>query len=271
MNKRILLKGILAGLITLLLNACGTNSSWEEEEQSIEVSDRIVTEDVKIEWEFDDNQDFDKETLIRLQITNNEEAIEEFEMNHEKLLHLIIVSKDLSYFNHVHPEYKGKGVFEIANEFPAGGEYSMVADFKPTDGNSMSKMEWVTVEGETIQPSPVTVDDSLEKTVDGKKVSLSIDPQLEAGKELTLKFTLSEESTSQPISDLEPYLGSIGHVVVFSEDGERYLHVHALEDQGSGPEALFETNFPESGIYKIWGQFQKDGEVFTVPFVVNVS
>ena len=235
MNKRILLKGILAGLITLLLNACGTNSSWEEEEQSIEVSDRIVTEDVKIEWEFDDNQDFDKEKLIRLQITNNEEAIEEFEMNHEKLLHLIIVSKDLSYFNHVHPEYKGKGVFEIANEFPAGGEYRMVADFKPTDGNSMSKMEWVTVEGETIQPSPVTVDDSLEKTVDGKKVSLSIDPQLEAGKELTLKFTLSEESTSQPISDLEPYLGSIGHVVVFSEDGERYLHVHALEDQRQRP------------------------------------
>ena len=69
-------------------------------------------------------------------------------MNHEKLLHLIIVSKDLSYFNHVHPEYKGKGVFEIENEFPAGGEYRMVADFKPTDGNSMSKMEWVMVEGE---------------------------------------------------------------------------------------------------------------------------
>ena len=185
-------------------------------------------------------------------------------------MHLIIVSKDLSYFNHVHPEYKGKGVFEIENEFPAGGEYRMVADFKPTDGNSMSKMEWVNVEGETIQPVPVTVDHSLEKTVDGKKVSLSIDPQLEAGKELTLKFTLRDGSTNQPISDLEPYLGSIGHVVVFSEDGERYLHVHALEDQGSGPEALFETNFPESGTYKIWGQFQKDGEVFTIPFVVKV-
>ena len=270
MNKRIVLTGILTGLLTFLLTACGTNPSWEEEEQNIEVSDRIVTEDVKVEWELDGNQAPDKETLIRLQITNNEKPIEEFEINHEKLLHLIIVSKDLSYFNHVHPEYKGKGIFEIENEFPAGGEYRMVADFKPTDGNSMSKMEWVMVEGETIQPLPVTVDDRLEKTVDGKKVSLSIDPQLEAGKELTLKFTLRDESTNQPISDLEPYLGSIGHVVVFSEDGERYLHVHALEDQGRGPEALFETNFPKSGTYKIWGQFQKDGEVFTVPFVVKV-
>jgi hypothetical protein len=271
MNKRTVLTGILTGLLTFLLTACSTNPSWEEEEQHIEVSDRMATEDVKVEWELDDNQASDKGKLIRLQITNNEEPIDGFDINHEKLLHLIIVSKDLSYFNHVHPEYKGKGGFEIENEFPAGGEYRMVADFKPADGNSMSKMEWVNVEGETIQPVPVTVDHSLEKTVDGKKVSLSVDPQLEAGKELTLEFTLSDESTNQPITDLEPYLGSIGHVVVFSEDGERYLHVHALEDQGSGPEALFETNFPKSGVYKIWGQFQKDGEVFTVPFVVNVS
>ena len=265
MNKRI----FLTGLLTLLLTACGTNPSWEEE-QNIEVSDRIITEDVNVKWELEGDEDPDKETQIRLGITNNEEPIDDFEINHEKLLHLIIVSKDLSYFNHVHPEYKGKGVFEIQNEFPAGGEYRMVADFKPADGNSMSKMEWVTVEGETIQPVPVTVDHNLEKTVDGKKVLLSVDPQLEAGKELTLKFTLSDESTNQPISDLEPYLGSIGHVVVFSEDGERYLHVHAMENQGTGPEALFETHFPKSGVYKIWGQFQKDGKVFTVPFVVKV-
>ncbi|HYK74894.1 MAG TPA: hypothetical protein VEV44_17510 [Pseudoneobacillus sp.] len=264
MNK----KSLLAGLLTIFLTACGTNSSWEEE-KTIEVSNRIVTDDVKVEWELD-NQASDHGTIIRLNITNNGKPINEFEINHEKLLHLIVVSKDLSYFNHIHPEYKGEGNFEIENKFPVGGEYRMVADFKPSDGSSMSKMVWVTVEGEAPQPVPVNVDDTLEKTIEGKKVSLSIDPQLETGKEVTLKFTISDHSTSQPISDLEPYLGSIGHVVVFSEDGERYLHVHALEDQGSGPDALFETNFPKSGVYKIWGQFQKDGQVFTVPFVVNV-
>lgn len=263
MSKRLL----LTGLLTIFLAACGTNASWEDEEKTIEVSDRIVTDDVKVEWELDENQ---ASKIIRLHITNNEKPINDFEINHEKLLHLIIVSKDLSYFNHVHPEYKGEGVFEIKNEFPAGGEYRMVADFKPTNESSMSKMEWVKVEGEAVQPEAITVDVNLEKMIDGKKIILEFDPQLEAGVESTLKFTLTDESTGQPISDLEPYLGSIGHVVVFSEDGERYLHVHALDNQGSGPEALFETNFSESGIYKIWGQFQKDGEVFTVPFVVNV-
>jgi hypothetical protein len=265
MSKRLL----LTGLLTMLLTACGTNNSWEEE-QAIEVSDRIISDDVKVEWELDDNQASKQPSVIRLNITHNDESIDDFDINHEKLLHLIIVSKDLSYFNHVHPEYKGNGVFEIENEFPSGGEYRVVADFKPTEGNSMSKMEWITIGGDPSQDNVVSVDNILEKTVEGKKVALTFEPELQAGVESTLTFTLRDEKTNQPITDLEPYLGSIGHVVVFSDDAERYLHVHALDDQGSGPNALFETNFSKSGVYKIWGQFQNDGQVFTVPFVVKV-
>ena len=245
-----------------LLSACGSNESWEKEKVT-EVSHRILAEDVKAEWKVEGS-------LIRLRIENNDgKPVEKFELNHEKLLHLIIVSKDLSYFHHIHPEYKGKGIFEIKNDFPAGGEYKLVADFKPTDGSSMTKTEWVQIEGPVTAVLPVTVDESLEKIVDGKRIKFSMAP-LEANKELTLKFHLVDEKTNQPIIDLEPYLGAIGHVVILSEDGERYLHVHATEGQGSGPEALFETEFPKSGVYKIWGQFQKDDQVFTVSYVVNV-
>ncbi|WP_442600025.1 hypothetical protein [Neobacillus sp. D3-1R] len=262
-------KSIIILFLSIFLSACGANSSWEEEEKNIEVSDRVVTDDVNVAWELETNQD-PNGTLIRLIIKNRDVAVKDFDINHEKLLHLIIVSKDLSYFQHVHPEYKGAGVFEILHDFPAGGEYRMVADFKPTNGSSMSKMEWLSVEGEQTQPKPMTVDNSLEKRVNGMKVKLSFDPPLEVGVESTLKFTFLDEKTDQPITDLEPYLGSIGHTVVFSADGERYLHVHALDGQGSGPDALFATNFSESGVYKTWGQFQKDGKVFTVSYVVTV-
>ncbi|EIJ79956.1 hypothetical protein PB1_06322 [Bacillus methanolicus PB1] len=259
MSKHIL---FILFLPLLLLSACGTDQSWENEKVS-EVSRPILTDDVKVSWKLEG-------TFIQLKIMNNNgKPIEKFDINHEKLLHLIIISKDLSYFNHVHPEYKGNGMFEIRNDFPAGGEYKLIADFKPSGGNSMTKMEWVQVEGKQAQLHPVTVDQSLEKSVDGKRVTLSMD-SLEANKEVTLKFFILDEKTNQPITDLEPYLGSIGHVVVLSDDGERYLHVHALEGQGSGPEALFETEFPKSGVYKIWGQFQKDNQVFTVSYVVNV-
>ena len=32
---------------------------------------------------------------------------------HEKKLHLIVVSKDLAYFEHIHPEYQADGSYQI--------------------------------------------------------------------------------------------------------------------------------------------------------------
>lgn len=267
MSKRILF--IL--WMTMLLSACGSKPSWENEEVSV-ASHRILADDVKAVWTLDGGQASGSggAKLIRIEIKKKDGGrINEFDINHEKLLHLIVISKDLSYFNHIHPEYKGNGVFEIANDFPAGGEYRLIADFKPTGGDSMTKMEWVRIEGESARPVPAVPDASLDKTVDGKRVKLTID-QLAANKEVTLKFSFRDDRTNQPITDLEPYLGAIGHVVILSEDGERYVHVHAEEGQGTGPDATFETEFPKSGIYKIWGQFQKDNQVFTVSYVVPV-
>lgn len=247
----------------LLVGCSGANDSWEDEKVS-EVSRPLLSEEVNVAFNVEGDN-------IKLTVTDEEEGkpIEHFEVNHEKLLHLIVVSKDLSYFNHIHPEYKGEGVFEIRNDFPSGGEYKLIADFKPEGANSMSKMAWIQVDGSTVKPIPITVDDSLEKTVEGNRVHLSVD-SLEVGKELTLTFSLTYEQNNLPITDLQPYLGAIGHVVILSEDGERYLHVHAEDGQKRGPEAIFETEFPSSGVYKIWAQFQRNNHVFTVPYVVNV-
>ncbi len=267
MSKRILF--IL--LLSMLLSACSSNRSWENEAVS-EVSNRIMADDVKAVWTLSGGQTSGtgKGTLIRLEIEKNDGGrIDKFDINHEKMMHLMVISKDLSYFNHIHPEYKGNGVFEIANDFPAGGEYKLIADFKPSGGDSMTKMEWVRIKGESAKPVPVVPDASLDKTVEGKRVKLTID-ELAANKEVTLKFSITDEKTNRPITDLEPYLGAIGHVVILTADGERYVHVHAEEGQGTGPDAIFETEFPKSGIYKIWGQFQKDNQVFTVSYVVNV-
>ncbi len=252
----------------LLLSGCGgSNESWENEKVA-EVSTRIAADDVKTLFKVED--ELGDKKLIKIKMVKNDgKPIDKFEITHEKLLHLIIISKDLSYFNHVHPEYKGNGLFVISNEFPVGGLYKLIADFKPNEGDSMTKMEWVDFNGKEKSSEPVTVDETLVKTVEDTRVALSMD-SIEANKELTLKFTLTEERTNQPVKDLVPYLGAIGHVVVLSEDGERYLHVHAIEGQGSGPDALFKTEFPKSGVYKIWGQFKRNNQVFTVPFVIKV-
>lgn len=267
MNKKLaIMLTVLSAFV--LLAGCGSNNSWENEEVTV-VSDRLMADTVKAEWTVE-NGEAGKDALIRIAIKKTDgEAVEAFDLNHEKLLHLMVISKDLSYFNHIHPEYVGGGVFEIRNVFPAGGDYRLIADLKPTGGDSMTKMEWISIEGAAAEAVPV--EPSLEvQSAGGTNVKLSIE-KLGVKQETTLRFAMKDEKSGRLVTDLEPYLGAIGHVVVLSEDGERYVHVHAEEGQGAGPVAVFETQFPSSGIYKIWGQFGRNGEVFTVSYVVNVE
>jgi hypothetical protein len=36
-------------------------------------------------------------------------------------------------------------------------------------------------------------------------------------------------------------------------------------------DAMFHTNFPHKGVYKIWGEFKHQDKVITVSYVVKVS
>jgi len=210
-------------------------------------------------------------TELTIRITDkNGKPVDKYEVNHEKLLHLIIVNHDLSFFNHIHPEFKGDGTFTVNTSFPAGGKYKVFADFIPTGGANTTLSEWVKVEGKESKPAAVTVDTKLVREVDGKEIELIMNAA-KPKEDVTLTFNIRDAKTKKGIDSLEPYLGAVGHVVILSEDANQYLHVHPTDEKATGPDAKFATSFPHSGIYKIWGQFQQDGEVFTVPFVVNVK
>lgn len=268
MSKRWL--GLIV-FVCIWLTGCTAQQQWENE-VLVETSDRLTSSDVNAEWTVEEQESDEtiRQARVRLAVRTIDGAIvDPFDLTHEKLLHLIIVSQDLSYFHHVHPSYVGNGVFEIDNDFPQGGKYRLIADFKPMGGDSMTKMTWVELSGEPAAALPVAPDESLVDAADGVRAKLEVE-RLEARAGTTLTFELTDERTGEPIADLEPYLGAIGHVVVLSEDGSRYVHVHAEDDQGAGPTASFEATFPSEGIYKIWGQFQRGGRVFTVSYVVDV-
>lgn len=239
----------------------------EHEESSSELGP------LEVSWSYDgENISPEQELEMKVHIAIADgTAVGKFTVNHEKLLHLIIVSEDLSYFRHLHPEYTGEGNFVITTSFPEAGRYKLISDFIPEKSHEVTAMEWVEVgEGEHehhlqgLQP-----DVDLYQVVEGKAVGLQFD-SLIAGENTTLSFTVADADTKEPIEDLEPYLGAVGHVVILSEDIEEYLHVHPLDEGDTGPEAQFMTTFPEPGLYKIWGQFRHEGKVFTVPYVVEV-
>ncbi|QTH44483.1 hypothetical protein J4772_08850 [Cohnella sp. LGH] len=199
--------------------------------------------------------------------------VQKFTEDRTKLMHLIVVSKDLGTFMHVHPEYEGDGVFTVPISFPHAGPYLLISEFIPERQDITVYKQWITVAGEMPPKVETLPDNSSSKRMGDLNISLSASSGLDhiiAGEMVMLLFQLSDAETLQPVGRLEPYLGASGHSVILNSTADVYVHVHAAEEMSSGGSVMFHTVFPEAGIYKIWGQFQYEGKLTTVPFVIQV-
>lgn len=187
--------------------------------------------------------------------------VTDLEVNHEKLLHLIVVDNHLDQFFHLHPEETGPGQFEVDNKLEEGA-YKAFVDIKPTNLEYEVQPIAFTVGNPTINEhvhGSLEVDENFEQTIDGNTVTMTTTP-LVTNQAVTLTFDVHG-------AKLEPYLGAMGHVVILDEDAKQYLHVHPLE----GEKPVFETQFSKPGTYKIWTEFQVDGKVTAYPFVIEVK
>lgn len=197
-------------------------------------------------------------------------AIEDYVINNEKLLHLIVVSEDLQQFQHVHPVYKDGGVFELSVTFPAAGKYKLYADFMPKGMNELTRIAEARVSGKETAPSILKKSETLTALIGGMKVELSFAEPIAPQKQMSMTYTFTDERTGEKVEDLELYLGAVGHVVAIDQSTEQFIHIHPLNWASKGPQAVFGVSFPASGLYKMWGQFQRHGETFVVPFVIQV-
>lgn len=267
--------------VSLILAGCGAAQDHEkmdhgnhEQQEQDHAQHQQKTENkqqVHVAWNFDSQPTAGQSQNLAIQVTDHSEnPIKDFDINHEKKMHLIVVSEDLQHFDHLHPDFEGNGKFTVKTKFPWGGKYKLFADFIPKGGSEVTEPKWVDVKG-SASHKPLQPDQNLVKTVDGLEVSLKFEPNLKTNQETMLTFTLKDAQTKKPVEKLEKYLGASGHVVIISEDAEQYLHVHPADEHSTGSNATFHTEFPKPGIYKVWGQFKYQGKVITVPFVVKVS
>jgi hypothetical protein len=191
---------------------------------------------------------------------------------HERPLHLFIISRDLSRFEHVHPERRDDGTFVLGKEIPAG-EYMLIADFLPADGTSQMVQRAVVTPGSTASlfaPMPAPATSSLEQVADGLRIRLEHDV-LRPRRESPLRFAVTDSESGLPAMDLEPYLGATGHLLIVSSDLSTAVHGHPEGGRTTGPTVTFGPVFPAPGTYKMWVQVQRRGKVITAPFVVTVS
>lgn len=203
-------------------------------------------------------------------------AVKQVEVVHEKPLHLLMVSKDLSWYAHEHPEIQPDGTFTFTYTFPAAGEFFFYNDFTPPSVGQQVVTVPVTIPGAGPAAKPLSIDADKPKTIDGYTVALDTGGPVKTGGSTHLAYTVTKDG--KPVTTLAPYLGAMGHLVIISEDRTQFVHSHPHEGEGhatGGPKVDFEAHFTVPGTYKGWAQFnvgtKEKEQVITVPFTFNVA
>jgi hypothetical protein len=193
-----------------------------------------------------------------------------FDIEHEKRLHLIVVRRDHSGFQHLHPQLdEGTGTWTVEAGLRPGS-WRVYADFKPSGGPALVLGSDLLVPGPVPEPEQTT--EVRSDVVDGYTVTA--EGTLEPGEHSELTLTVTEDG--EPVTDLQPYLGAYGHLVALREGDLAYLHVHPGGAPGdgqtaSGPDIEFGVEVPTSGRYHLYLDFRHDGVVRTAHLVLDAG
>jgi hypothetical protein len=269
--KNFLLIPIL--LIVLILSSCGTINGTVEDPKQMGNMKPVSGNETNSDWITPETITAKQAAKISVIIKDQKnKPIKKFETVSTKKMHLVVVSKDLSYFAHIHPAFMGNGRFEITTTFPAGGDYKLIAEMTPVGASDYSiENDWVSVKGSLTKSTPITPDKNLTKVINGIKINISFDGKPKAKKNIEMTYSLFDAKSNKPINNLKPYLGTVGHAVAIDKDVKQFMHIHPMYPKGKGPYVVFMTYFPTKGIYKVWGQFNVNGHILTVPFVIKVE
>jgi hypothetical protein len=194
-------------------------------------------------------------------VDDHGETVRDFDVEHTKKMHLILARRDLTGFQHLHPEQERDGTWTTDVRLPDAGSYRLFADFSH-DGEPRTLATDLRVDGRAdLEPLPAPRATAVS---DG-----GYDVRLDAGnarpgEEADLRFTITKGGA--PVKT-EPYLGAGGHLVALREGDLAFLHVHPNED---GDAVGFAATFPTEGRYRVFLQFQHEGRVQTGAFTQEV-
>lgn len=199
------------------------------------------------------------------------EPVSSFIEVHERAFHLFVISRDLSMFAHVHPDRGPDGTFRITHDLPPG-QYVLLADFLPAEGTSQFVHKTIVTpgyRGPLFAPPPEIGSLPSEQVAGGLRIRMEA-PLPVARRETIVRFHVTDEETGQSVTDLEPYLGASGHLLVVNPDVTLALHAHPEGNVSAGPTIAFGPVLPAPGRYKLWLQVQRKGTVITAPFAIEV-
>ncbi|MEW2615196.1 hypothetical protein AB0937_34430 [Streptomyces sp. NPDC047880] len=199
-------------------------------------------------------------------------ALTAYQREHDKELHLIVASRDLVTYRHLHPTRAADGTWSTPVDLPRAGGYRVFADFTPAkkDARNLTLGTDLAASGpyEARQLPPA----STTARAGGYEVKLA--GALRPGRASELTLNVSRDG--KPVTDLQPYLGAYGHLVALRSGDLAYLHVHPNGAPGDGttrpgPDISFTATAPSSGSYRLFLDFKHEGTVRTAAFTVHAG
>ncbi|MEO5974056.1 MAG: hypothetical protein ABIQ38_02475 [Ilumatobacteraceae bacterium] len=187
-------------------------------------------------------------------------SVTKFDVLNERRLHLIVLSRDLVGYFHLHPSMDTDGSWRVELPPLTPNSYRLYADFQPTGAQRVTLATDLAVPGlvDLVKvPEPAS-----RVEVDGYTVSLTAE-QLLGESTLTFDISLAGESV---VTD--PYLGAAGHLVIIRVGDLGYLHAHAIDDADQS--VRFMAEFPTSGTYRLFLEFEHAGKVRIASFTAEI-
>jgi len=204
---------------------------------------------------------------FRFRITDESgETVQDFDLEHERRMHLIVVRRDFEGFQHLHPRQLEDGSWETDLALSEAGVYRAFADFA-TDGASLTLASDLFVPG-PFEPSRLPEPSGTADAGGDYEVSLDSGAPSASGSN-PARFTVSRNGDE--LESVEPYLGADGHLVALREHDQAFLHTHPEGEAGGPGPISFAVEYPSAGRYRLFLQFKHRGEVRTAAFTQEVS
>lgn len=176
--------------------------------------------------------------------------VDNLQVEHEKMMHVIGLRDDLNEFFHIHPIKVSSGMWEVEHTFSRGGTYKLWTDVKERGVSYSFGLPLVRVLGPT---------DTGHKGVSsgcvgngGYQIQFRENPALVVGGTNRLEFFLCD-ALGNPTA-AENFLGAPMHLVIIKDDLSEFLHAHP-ENHIPGESVIrFNQFFAKPGKYKLFAQ-----------------
>ncbi|MFE8944442.1 hypothetical protein [Streptomyces sp. NPDC007856] len=214
-----------------------------------------------------------KASAYRFAITGPDgKPVTGFAVDQTKRMHFYAIRSDLTGFQHLHPTMAADGTWSAPLATLQPGTWRLYASFVP-DGGAGKGKDFVL--SRTVKVSGMAMPDPLPKasgtaTVDGYTVTVKGDPMAGMAHQLTATVT----KDGKPVTDLQPYLDTYAHLTAFHQGDLAFAHLHPeteVDGDHGGPALSFHAQFPQSGNWRMFLQFQTGGRLHTASLTLRVG